>query len=87
VTETNYEIIDSMGQLISFDWIPIPLRIENIPGRISRAKNEILFKTILPPLGFNSFYFSKIEQHQTKYEEQMKTFNEQCILQNQVILF
>jgi len=48
-----------MGQLVSFGWIPIPMRIENIPGRISRAKNEILFKSILPPFGFNSFYFEK----------------------------
>jgi hypothetical protein len=29
----------------------------NIPGRMSIAQKQILFKAILPPLGFNTYYF------------------------------
>jgi hypothetical protein len=29
----------------------------NIPGRMSTAKKEIVFKAMLPALGFNTYYF------------------------------
>jgi hypothetical protein len=29
----------------------------NIPGRMSMAKNQLVFKSMLPPLGFNTYYF------------------------------
>ncbi len=40
-----------------FQLLPIPATIMNIPGRMSIAEKQILFKAILPPLGFNIYYF------------------------------
>jgi hypothetical protein len=54
----------------------------NIPGRISIAKKEIVFKTILPALGFNTYYF-QMSIKETKPNIKV-THNEICTLENQV---
>jgi hypothetical protein len=33
------------------------MTIMNIPGRMSAAQKQLLFKAVLPPLGFNTYYF------------------------------
>jgi len=40
-----------------FQLLPIPTTVTNIPGRMSIAQKQLLFKAILPPLGFNTYYF------------------------------
>ncbi len=40
-----------------FQFLPIPTTITNLPGRTSTAQMQLLFKAILPPLGFNTYYF------------------------------
>ena len=37
--------------------IPISTPVKNIPGRTSSAEYELLFRTPLPALGFNTYYF------------------------------
>ncbi len=54
----------------------------NIPGRMSIAKKEIVFKTILPALGFNTYYF-QMSIKETKPNIKV-THNEICTLENQV---
>ena len=74
-----------------FQLLPIPTTVTNIPGRMGIAQNQLLFKSVLPPLGFNTYYFqlqSKLVAHvspeaRTNSHVQM-TFNERCTLQNQV---
>ncbi|CAF4850590.1 unnamed protein product [Rotaria sp. Silwood1] len=80
----DYIILDPIGQILPSELLSIPTTIKNIPGRMSIAQNELLFKAILPPLGFNTYYF------QIKTEERVKpnvevTFNEECKLENQFI--
>jgi hypothetical protein len=33
------------------------MSIINTPGRMSTAQKQLLFKAMLPPLGFNTYYF------------------------------
>jgi hypothetical protein len=33
------------------------MTVTNIPGRVSIAQKQLLFKAMLPPLGFNTYYF------------------------------
>ena len=59
----------------------------NIPGRTSTAKNEIVFKTMLPALGFNTYYFQikSLFIHIDINDRKPKvTHNEICTLENQV---
>lgn len=53
----NYTVIDPLGKTVLAEVVPIPTTIIDIPGRISTAQNELLFKATLPPLGFNTYYF------------------------------
>jgi hypothetical protein len=40
--------------------VPIPTEVINIPGRISSATQELVFKaTDLPAFGFKSYYVQK----------------------------
>ena len=78
------------------------MNVRNIPGRMSIARKQLLFKAILPPLGFNTYYFqircksissllnnSFIDIYLLTAKERLDssvkvTFNEECILNNQV---
>jgi hypothetical protein len=62
------------------------MTVRNIPGRMSIAQNQLLFKVILPPLGFNTYYFQmKSLTGEERLESSVKvTYNEECILKNQV---
>jgi hypothetical protein len=40
-----------------FQLIPISESTKNIPGRTSSAQYELLFRTPIPALGFNTYYF------------------------------
>jgi hypothetical protein len=54
----------------------------NVPGRMSIAKKEIVFKAILPALGFNTYYF-RMAIKETKPKLKV-THNEICTLENEV---
>ncbi len=67
--------------------LPISLVTMNIPGRMSMAKKEIVFKAMLPALGFNTYYFQIKSLSSSKKERKPKiqvTHNEICTLENEV---
>ncbi len=67
--------------------LPISSVTMNIPGRMSMAKKEIVFKAMLPALGFNTYYFQIKSLFSSKKESKPKlkaTHNEICTLENEV---
>ncbi|CAF3703099.1 unnamed protein product [Rotaria sordida] len=53
----EYLIRDPMGNLVSAEYLPISDMTKTIPGRISTAQNQYIFKALLPALGYNTCYF------------------------------
>ncbi len=94
----DYTICDPTGQIIKADvrnsffelflivqFIPISNPTKNIPGRTSSAGNELLFRTTIPALGFNTYYFQAKSKAEEKKSTIRVTQNDACILQNQVM--
>ncbi|CAF4002973.1 unnamed protein product [Adineta steineri] len=75
----SYTVRDSSGQT-RFQLIPISNSTKTIPGRMSNATYQMIFKYNLPALGFNTYFFEANEEEEEKLEI---TKNEICILQNQ----
>ncbi|CAF1134082.1 unnamed protein product [Adineta steineri] len=75
----SYTVRDSSGQTRS-QLIPVSNSTKTIPGRMSNATNQLIFKYNLPALGFNTYFFEANEGEEEKLEI---TKNEICILQNQ----
>ncbi|CAF1238466.1 unnamed protein product [Adineta steineri] len=76
----SYTVRDSSGPIRS-ELIPISNSTKTIPGRMSNATNQLIFKYNLPALGFNTYFFEVNEEEE---EEKLEiTKNEICILQNQ----
>ena len=72
-------IIVKISQIIS-----ISAPTLSIPGRISAAKYEIVFETLLPALGFITYYFQAKSMDEIQSRTKV-TVNQACVLQNQVI--
>ncbi len=54
------------GSKISFDLIPIPEFVKNLPGRDSSATHELVFLAFrLPPLGSKSYYIEADSESET----------------------
>ncbi|XP_075215383.1 lysosomal alpha-mannosidase-like [Lycorma delicatula] len=54
---SDYEVINSAGDKVKTQIIPIPTCVRDIPGRDSKNRYELLFEAVdIPPLGFISFY-------------------------------
>lgn len=46
-----------LGIYLEVQFVPIPRPVRTIPGRISKAKYELLFEASdIPPFGFMSYY-------------------------------
>lgn len=63
----------------SFKFIPISDPTKKLPGRKSFATFELVFNVILPPLGYNTYYFEGKPSSDVVAQE-----NGPCVLQNQV---
>jgi hypothetical protein len=61
--------------------IPISEPTLKIPGRKSFATNQLVFKVVLPAIGFNTYYF---EAKSFDQSEVIITKDDQCVLQNDV---
>ncbi|CAF1146005.1 unnamed protein product [Rotaria sordida] len=80
----EYLIRDPMGNLVSAEYLPISDMTKTIPGRISTAQNQYIFKALLPALGYNTCYFEARTDEQSNVHKQVTmTQNEMCILQNE----
>ncbi|CAF0923686.1 unnamed protein product [Adineta steineri] len=53
----EYLIRDPMGSIVPAEYVPISTITRNIPGRKSSAQNQYIFTTLLPALGFSTYYF------------------------------
>ncbi|CAF1158677.1 unnamed protein product [Adineta steineri] len=82
----QYLIYDPNGNLIPAEYLSIPDTIKNIPGRMSSAQNQYVFRASLPALGYNTYYFeAKTDTNKIKHKEAITTTNEACILQNEYL--
>ena len=60
VTGHSYKVQDPSGKDLQVQVVPIPEPVTQIPGRVSKAVNDLVFRAEnLPPLGFRSYYISK----------------------------
>ncbi|XP_049857125.1 lysosomal alpha-mannosidase-like isoform X1 [Schistocerca gregaria] len=67
VTSTSYSVKDPNGKEQITQLVPIPEPVLTAPGRMSDAKNDLIFKaTDLPPLGFRAYYITKLNKEQQK---------------------
>ncbi|CAF3076283.1 unnamed protein product [Rotaria sp. Silwood2] len=83
----NYTIRDTTGHAILADLIPISEATMKIPGRKSFAINQLVFRVVLPALGFNTYYFevksNNLRINEKNNEQQIIiTKNDKCVLQN-----
>lgn len=52
--------LNPLGKEIVTQIVPIPEQVQKIPGRVSKATNELIFEAInINPLGFQSFYITE----------------------------
>ncbi|CAF1321855.1 unnamed protein product [Rotaria sp. Silwood1] len=82
----NYTIRYPTGEMIPAELIPISTPMKNIPGRTSSAQYELLFRALIPALGFNTYYFQTTTDITIEKKSTIRiTNNEACILQNQYL--
>ncbi|CAF1622827.1 unnamed protein product [Rotaria magnacalcarata] len=83
----DYTVRDPSGHAIVAEMIPVSESTQRIPGRKSFALNQLVFKTILPALGFSTYYFEiKATENNNNNEKQvLVTHNSECILQNEYL--
>ncbi|CAG2170825.1 unnamed protein product [Oppiella nova] len=55
VTTKNYKVLDPKGKDVKSDIVPIPPAVLNLAERVSKAKDELVFKAELPALGFATY--------------------------------
>ncbi|XP_022237398.1 lysosomal alpha-mannosidase-like [Limulus polyphemus] len=48
-----------------FQLVPIPLAVQKIPGRVSKATSELVFNVKLPALGFSTYFIRKSNKFNT----------------------
>uniref|UniRef100_A0A2A4JU30 Alpha-mannosidase n=1 Tax=Heliothis virescens TaxID=7102 RepID=A0A2A4JU30_HELVI len=58
----QYEVYDSDGKQIKTQLVPIPNKVKQIPTRVSKATQEIVFIIDLKPLSYKSIYIKKINR-------------------------
>lgn len=59
-SETAYDVIDSNGEKLIIQFVPLPSAVLRIPNRKSSAKTELVFQADnLPPLGYKSYLITK----------------------------
>jgi hypothetical protein len=64
VSSASYKVFDTTGVEVEAQMVPLPEPVLRIPGRISPAKQELIFKAVkLPPLGYSAYYIQKLAGH------------------------
>ncbi|CAF4180139.1 unnamed protein product, partial [Adineta steineri] len=81
----EYLIRDPMGSIVPAEYVPISTITRNIPGRKSSAQNQYIFTTLLPALGFSTYYFEAKSDEKIRRKKTTTTRNEACILENEYI--
>ncbi|XP_065340981.1 lysosomal alpha-mannosidase [Cloeon dipterum] len=61
VTMSSYKVFDTIGVEVKAQMVPLPEPMLRLPGRVSPAKQELVFiAEKLPPLGYTTFYVQKL---------------------------
>ncbi|OQV16536.1 Lysosomal alpha-mannosidase [Hypsibius exemplaris] len=60
VVDGDYDITGPGGTKIPFQITPLPKHTLLLPGRLSNATHEILFRAKLPPLGYTAYNLKKL---------------------------
>ncbi|XP_057661695.1 lysosomal alpha-mannosidase-like isoform X1 [Diorhabda carinulata] len=64
ITGNKYSVKDPEGTEIVTQIVPVSQGVLTIPGRKSRAQNELVFQAAdIPPLGFKSYFVQSIESN------------------------
>ncbi|KAK7789693.1 hypothetical protein R5R35_011514 [Gryllus longicercus] len=66
VTGSSYKVQDAKGNSLPTQLVPIPEPVQNIPGRMSQATQELVFRAVnLKPLGFQSYFVSQVKSEES----------------------
>jgi len=64
VASSSYKVFDAQGVEVQAQMVPLPEPVLRLPGRISPAKQDLVFRAAnLPPLGFSAYYIQKLAGH------------------------
>ncbi|KAF9794522.1 hypothetical protein SFRURICE_011812 [Spodoptera frugiperda] len=55
----TFEVFGPYGTIMKTQMVPLAAKVKNIPTRVSKATQEIVFLTELKPLSYRSFYIKK----------------------------
>ncbi|XP_022831671.1 lysosomal alpha-mannosidase-like isoform X1 [Spodoptera litura] len=55
----TFEVFGPSGTIVKTQMVPLSATVKNIPTRVSRATQEIVFLTELKPLSYKTFYIKK----------------------------
>ncbi|KAM0728650.1 Lysosomal alpha-mannosidase [Formica fusca] len=72
VTGNSYEVESLSDSVDAVQIVPIPERVQKIPGRSSAAINEIVFRAGIPPFGTRSYIVTKKPQEKIMEQPQAK---------------
>lgn len=64
-----YKVYGPDGSAVNAQVISVPPSVFSIPGRLSKAKSELVFQTDLPPLGYST-YLVRSTPNKQLFEEQ-----------------
>ncbi|CAF0769192.1 unnamed protein product [Adineta ricciae] len=81
----KYSVRDATGHAVLADFIPISEPTKKIPGRKSFATNQLVFKVLLPALGFNTYYFEVKTGEIDEQTDVSISENDQCVLENEYL--
>ncbi|CAG2119346.1 unnamed protein product, partial [Medioppia subpectinata] len=56
VVNKVFTVLDPLGKSIPSTIVPIPAPVLAIPGRQSKARDELVFEAVVPPVGFATYF-------------------------------
>ncbi|VVC31552.1 Hypothetical protein CINCED_3A003390 [Cinara cedri] len=73
-SETAYSVVDPGGQRLTVQYVRLPQAVLRVPGRVSTATTELVFRAAdLPPLGYKSYLITREKVNRQQRETQPKT--------------
>jgi lysosomal alpha-mannosidase len=70
VLGNSYQVLSPSAQNISSDLISIPDYILEIPERIFKANNEVVFKANISALGFATYFIKRLETNENSVKSE-----------------
>ncbi|RWS16012.1 lysosomal alpha-mannosidase-like protein, partial [Dinothrombium tinctorium] len=76
VIGSGFRVRDSFGAVITSQMVPNHYAVNQLPERASRSHSTLVFRAMLPPLGFTSFAIDKIDTNTIPMPNQMSQIYE-----------